>query len=628
MKINKLYLGLFSLLALMFTGCKDGGDDSYDWATVSGNQVFFSNELPATQEISKSVSSITIPIKRVVTTEAISVPLTVTKGAGSIYSIPASVSFAEGQSEAQIVVNYNPDDVVYGDYEDITIAIGDPGYATEYGNSNYSFKIGVTAWVKMAGQATYREDLVTTWWTVDNLVYKLDIEENIVEKGKYRIVNPYGAAYGYNDPGDWDDTKDYYITIDATDPDYVFVEKSELGCDWGYGMWSVQSYVTYYMEQGYTLEDLKSQAPGIFGKMSNGVITMPASSLLFSMADFRNADWYDSGTTGLFGVALPGAVFADYSVELAYAGLFTNPDNEVFAVGDLVLGGDATNVKAIVMSQDDDADAVADALASGELEGIDVEAGRIEVPIAEGLEGKLQMIVAVIADGAAQNVATANFEYYGGGNPWVSMGMGVYTENFISSLFGSEPVTYEVEVLQNTTIPGIYKMVYPYGEIYPYNDPGDWSTAGSYDIEIDATDPEGVVIYKQSTGVDWGRGEMFIQSVGAYNNVTGGYDLGTLKSYGYLGTLENGVITLPIFERETSDGGTAQYQGYVSMGSSNYYAGSAGEFKLVLPGSPALSAAKKVASKKAHAKGTKRFNGARAKIAKYDFVSNKRQPVK
>jgi hypothetical protein len=100
-------------------------------------------------------------------------------------------------------------------------------------------------------------------------------------------------------------------------------------------------------------------------------------------------------------------------------------------------------VKAIVMSQDDDADAVADALASGELEGIDVEAGRIEIPIAEGLEGKLQMIVVVIADGAAQSVATANFEYYGGGNPWCPW---VWVSIRITSLapLGSEPVTYEV----------------------------------------------------------------------------------------------------------------------------------------------------------------------------------------
>jgi hypothetical protein len=122
------------------------------------------------------------------------------------------------------------------------------------------------------------------------------------------------------------------------------------------------------------------------------------------------------------------------------------------------------------------------------------------------------------------------------------------------------------------------------------------------------------VIYKQSTGVDWGYGEMFIQSVGARYNVDGGYDLATLKQYGYLGTLENGVITLPIFERETSDGAQPSIKVMLLVGSSTYFSGSAGEFKLILPGSPALQAAKKMVSKKPILKVPSRFNGARAKI--------------
>ena len=70
-----------------------------------------------------------------------------------------------------------------------------------------------------------------------------------------------------------------------------------------------------------------------------------------------------------------------------------------------------------------------------------------------------------------------------------------------------------------------------------------------------------------------------------------------LKAEGYLGTLKDGVITLPVFERETEDG-IALYQGLVYMGTSGYYAGSNGGFKLVLPEAVSASARAKAKSMK------------------------------
>ena len=193
---------------------------------------------------------------------------------------------------------------------------------------------------------------------------------------------------------------------------------------------------------------------------------------------------------------------------------------------------------------------------------------------------------------------------------WINLGKGMYTDNLLCTVFSAAPVTYEVEVMENKETPGLYRLVYPYGEIYPYNEEGGWDTSASYDIEIDATNPDGVVLYEQPTGADWGYGMMSIQSVGAYYNVMRGYDLATLKDAGYLGTLRDGVITLPIMERELSDGKKAQYQGFVTIiGRGTYYAGVDGEFKLILPGSPALNIAKKAASKMPHNNGSKQFKG-------------------
>ena len=140
----------------------------------------------------------------------------------------------------------------------------------------------------------------------------------------------------------------------------------------------------------------------------------------------------------------------------------------MFAVGNLTLGADAETVKAIVMSADDDAEAVADAIAAGDLEAYNVKAGRIEVPITEGLTGKLQLIVVVIDGEKVKSVSAAPFEYYGGGgNPWQSLGVGYLTDNFFINNFYKDqeteeiwtPQTYEVEIYENTDEPGVYRII-------------------------------------------------------------------------------------------------------------------------------------------------------------------------
>ena len=83
-------------------------------------------------------------------------------------------------------------------------------------------------------------------------------------------------------------------------------------------------------------------------------------------------------------------------------------------------------MKAVVVAGDADADAVADAIESGDVAGADVVAGQINVPIGEGLTGALQIVVVSLdAEGKVASTASTKFEYWGGGaNPWKSLGKG------------------------------------------------------------------------------------------------------------------------------------------------------------------------------------------------------------
>lgn len=398
------------MMAIMLSACSS--DDDYQRATVSGAQVYFPNTLGKTIETPNTASSFTVPVYRVNTAGQLTVPLNITMGEGSIYTPAAQqVTFADGSNTAELVFNYDPAKVVFGDYYDITVAIDGEGNATDYGLSTYAFKAGKTAWVDMDGTAMYREDCITTFFGVGNDIIELDIQKNVVTEGVYRLVNPYGEAYPYNEPGDWDDSKDYYLTVNASDPDYVYVEKSDTGMDWGYGMFSIQSLVSYYLSKGTDLATIKAEHPEYFGTLKGGVITMPAGSLLLSMADYKEGAWYPSNAGGKFAIALPGSRIADYSVEYTYLGRLTDASDNDFIRGKFKLGKDIYSVKYAMASADDDIDAVVAGIIDGSIEAPEMkrsEAEPFEVAM-DGPSGKYYLVV-VVFDASGEAVSTEAFE--------------------------------------------------------------------------------------------------------------------------------------------------------------------------------------------------------------------------
>ena len=158
---------------------------------------------------------------------------------------------------------------------------------------------------KSLGMGLYTDDLMTTFFNLPEIAtYEVEIQESVENPGKYRLVNPYGEAYPYNSPGDWDASSDYYMVIDATNPNAVTIPQQALGFDWGYGMISIWSLVDNYVSQGAPADYV---APYV-GTLADGVITFPVKSLLISMANYQNAGWYYANGNGAFQVVLPSAV--------------------------------------------------------------------------------------------------------------------------------------------------------------------------------------------------------------------------------------------------------------------------------------------------------------------------------
>lgn len=187
------------------------------------------------------------------------------------------------------------------------------------------------------------------------------------------------------------------------------------------------------------------------------------------------------------------------------------------------------------------------------------------------------------------NNAKAAYEEYsknnnGNGNTttdsWKSIGTGTYTDGIVAPLFGLEPKTYNVEIMEHVDSAGLYRIMNPYSNsVYPYAD-GDCAEEGTY-LLVNACDPDAVFIPKQSLGMDWGYGEMSFISEGA--RFLEKYSFESIKKAGYFGSEKNRVITLPTFTAENSKGETIYYQGIMYMGSDGYYCGMKNGFRITLP---------------------------------------------
>jgi len=594
--IMMLFIGM-----VVVTACSNKDDDDYTWATVSGEQVFFSTDLSASVETPTDVNNFTVTLNRIQTDGELTVPLKITTSDGCIYTPAANqVTFADGAKTANLTFNYDPTAVVFGTYYDITISIDDPELTTPYGSSQYTFKAGMSEWEKMTGKAVYLDDFICSLFDVPQQ-WTVEIEKSVVTPGRYKLIAPYGPntdfpKYAvklglYSDvseaKGAYKDGGNTSMIINAQDPDYVYFEAFETGYSnfegLDEGSVGLISYVWYWLTGGTAMETIKSARPAYFGKLKDGVITFTEPKTCITTLDGGLA--YYGNLNGKLAIALPGYALKDYDAEITFKGVFTDPSQAVTAMCDLQLGADVTTVKAIVVEDAADDGAVADAILAGDIEGTDVEAGTIYVPIAEDLSGKLKVVAVVIAENEVKTVKSAGFEYYGGGgNPWKSLGEGYFVDDLICPLFnytvadyGNE---YPVEIDESTSTPGLYRLKAMYSAVA-----ADFGIAsGTGDVLVHAENPNAVYIPLQPLELTLGSNGPFSISTDAGELVEEhGFDVVYAKLPNIFGRLENGVITFPLLESQSG----SQYQLYAILGEKYYLGGKSGSFKIVLPGASA-----------------------------------------
>lgn len=572
--MKKIKFIIASLLLLVgFSSCQK---DEYEYIpaeAATNAQVYFPTTNASQLELGALTGTFNLEIARIDSTKAMDVAITV-EPANENYVFPTTVSFEAGKSVAKVPVSYTG--LEYDKFDEFTVKI-DESAQTPYGVGSFTFKVGCpapwTPWISSKAEWTAAGYDAAAWPLGDAKKATCDYTYSLYWAGvdaglnisfRQYLLDPTIAQFKIDNWG-----SGVPLIIDYNTVTHNCQVASQYCADNAdYGAVTV-SDVSYW--QG---DDFYASYPCTYN---------PETGLFVLNVSY----WVAEGSFG-FGpetCQVAGFYIPDYSVDAQYLGIFTDKEQKAFAQIALNgLGVDAEKAVAMVVTAADDATAVADALAAGEVTGTDLVVGYNNIAIEEGMTGELQVVVASVAEGAAMDVAAYKFEYYGGGaNPWSSLGMGLYSDGIASNMYNKITAeTYAVEILENNETPGLYRLVKPYGEAWPYAS-ANQGTPADY-LEIDATDAEGVLVMPQMLGVniEGGDTELGFASYGAYMYNAGQATLEQLKGAGYLGKVSEGVIKLPTFangEEGTED--YFEFQGIVYYGSKAYY-GCEG-FKVVLP---------------------------------------------
>ncbi len=623
-KINYILMALVSVLAFTWTACDD--DIEYTPAGSEGvDGVYFPAQQPSDFTLQSDGSSFDVLVNRGNSDAAVSVDLLVEADSATlaVLTFPESVSFGAGVSQTAITVTYDPARLEYDKEMAFTIKlVGDVAY---YGNIEFNGVAVFPAPWESLGMGSYDDNFFF------EETYEVEIQQNKENPSQFRLVYPYHE--GLEAEG--------YGGATANTGEYLILELLAVGEDLA-GVTITQEDLVYFADYNtgwnnpsYN-DDVKLYHPAVFKSLcsedmwlhskvlsyqENGLPAQIQLAPMYYMDD--NGGWNYTQEDGLVIITFPGVVIADYSIEVAYTGRYVSPGDSIHeAFANVILGADVAKAEVATLKTKD-ANEVLSAMLNDVVETQELtESGQVRLPLGE--DG-IYTIVAISydAEGVPQEYAYTSFEFVRGASPWESLGMATITDGAVAPTFGLETPVYQAEVLHNTADPGIYRVMHPYGEAYPYYSYGEYDSSQDYYLEINAQDPEGCYFDVSPLGLTLtSDGMIGLYSVASYY-MANGYDLETLKAAGgYCGVFKDNVITFPVSPEINSE--NMQHPGSVFLcfpQNSNSLYVVPGDLVIALPGADVSTQSLDIKSAQ---KQTLCFKGKKInkKQAKMAFVSN------
>lgn len=356
-----LLMGIVAVAGLL-SACTSS-DDFEPGPKDSGAQVYFPNTIPSEFNVGDDESSVTIPVRRVVTDEALTVNIlaSIEQGQEGILNIPSTVSFEAGSDLANLVITFDRGKLVDGTEYKASLLINDEQNLTQYGN--YMIDITIIPWPwEELGTGKYRDGWLCGLFDGNLVELDVTIHKHKSQEGVYMVEEMFGWTFMTEFFGatqsDLSGQFSYTptnITIDCSDPANVKIAKQYTGITEG-----VYNYGDFLIE---------SAAPGTF---VNGVITFPEDGINAYMTGY-SSNPLPTNPDGTFRIMLPGAEITDYTLTAAYGGMLVNSDNtSASAVIDFTYGADVTGIHYVIAEGDVETSAatLAAQIANGTAENI------------------------------------------------------------------------------------------------------------------------------------------------------------------------------------------------------------------------------------------------------------------
>lgn len=356
-----LLMGIVAVAGLL-SACTSS-DDFEPGPKDSGAQVYFPNTIPSEFNVGDDESSVTIPVRRVVTDAAMTVNIlaSIEQGQEGILNIPSSVSFEAGSDLANLVITFDRGKLVDGTEYKASLLLNDEQNLTQYGN--YMIDITIIPWPwEELGTGKYRDGWLCGLFDGNLVELDVTIHKHKSQEGVYMVEEMFGWTFMTEFFGatqsDLSGQFSYTptnITIDCSDPANVKIAKQYTGITEG-----VYNYGDFLIE---------SAAPGTF---VNGVITFPEDGINAYMTGY-SSDPLPTNPDGTFRIMLPGAEITDYTLTAAYGGMLVNSDNtSASAVIDFTYGADVTGINYVIAEGDVETSAatLAAQIANGTAENI------------------------------------------------------------------------------------------------------------------------------------------------------------------------------------------------------------------------------------------------------------------
>lgn len=272
-------------------------------------EVYFSTGNPTQESLEEGQTSFTVLLGRANAgaEQTVTVHHTVASDStgldiDGVFTIPESVTFAEGEGTALLEVTYDEAQLIKKVSYNFTFSL-DGINDTPYYLGKLDVACTYNPWETL-GTGIYTDAIVGSVFDFSSygwpFTYNVTVQEHPDIKGFYRLLNPYApGTYPLTFQPDYGN-KDYYVYIHAEDPEKVYVETSNIGLcvNSQYGRMIIASESYIQMEEGAT-DGLK------FGTLEKGNIVIPEEQILIAMELYSNGQWVESNAVD-FVLVLPG----------------------------------------------------------------------------------------------------------------------------------------------------------------------------------------------------------------------------------------------------------------------------------------------------------------------------------